>query len=115
MGVVSAILVVLLSVFGAVEVIRKIVFWTLKTENASEFSVVVVPESAEDCEYLVRSAAEKMRWLDFDEPVRLVCVNDKEDPEIDAICQTLSVKYPYLFVSKSFEIAYNDRDRVEDT
>lgn len=115
MGAVSAIIVVLLSIFGVVEVIRKIVFWTMKTENASEFSVVVVPESAEDCEYLIRSAAEKMRWLDIEEPARLVCINDKDDPEIDAICQALSVKYPYLFVSKSFEIEYNREEHDEET
>lgn len=115
MGVVSAVMIVLLSIFGVVEVIRKIVFWTLKTENASEFSVVVIPENAEDCEYLIRSAAEKMRWLDFDEPARLICINEKEDPEIDSICEALSGKYPYLTVSKSFEIAYNRNHNDEDT
>lgn len=113
MDILLGLVSVLLMIFGTVEVIRVLVFWCLKAENANEFSVVVRPEGADDCEFLIRSAAEKMKWLHLGEPCRLICVNADDNEEINLICSMLSRRYPYLVVSNSAEIEYNETVKMK--
>ena len=114
MNIVIFVLCAVLMVFGIAELVRPLVFWWLKPETAQEFSIVVSPGSADSCEYLVRSAAERMRWLNLKAPCRLVCVNLSDDPEIDSICRFLALRYPYLKVSKREDLVYTILDREED-
>ena len=107
MNIFVCVVCAVLMIFGVTELVRVIVFWWLRPDTSHAFSIVVAPESAEDCECVVRAAAERMRWLDFKGPCRLVCVNRTEDPEIDSICRFLSLRYPYLKVSKTGDLVYH--------
>lgn len=107
MNILLGVLCVVLMVLGVTELVRILIFWWLRPDTSREFSIVVEPESAETCEYLVRAAAERMRWLNFKGPCRLICVNRTADPEIDSICRFLALRYPYLKVSKTEDLVYN--------
>lgn len=76
-------------------------------EPRENISVVVVPRSAEDCEYTVRMAAKRMKWFEPNRDCRLICLNVEDDPEINALCNRLSFQYPYLQVSNFQDIGYN--------
>lgn len=106
MDILLAIIGMVLMLMGVIEVIRRFVFWVMKTETSEGFTIVVTPEDGESCEYLLRSAAEKMRWLDLKVPCSLVCFNRQNDAEIDSICAALSTQYPFLTVSKPGELEY---------
>ena len=106
MNILLAILCTVLMVLGAAEFVRILAFWRHKPMAEIRCSVVVVPESAEDCEYAVRTAAERLRWLGG-ESRRLICVNLHDDPEIDRICRYLLLQYPYLRLSKTEDLVYH--------
>lgn len=103
--IVLCVLCAVLMIFGVAELLRVIVFWGLKPGNTKGFTVVVAPEGAEDCEAKVRAAAERIRWLDQKGSCRLICVNRKEDAEVERICLYLSLRYPWLKTAKPTELS----------
>ena len=106
MNILLMVLCTVLMVLGAAELVRLLVFWWHKPLGDSRCSVVVIPEGAEDCEYAVRTAAERLRWLGGEDR-RLICVNAADDPEIDRICRYLLLQYPYLRLSKTEDLVYH--------
>lgn len=114
MNIVLCVLCAVLMILGVAELARLLVFWWTKPLTGKNFSVVVAPESAEDCECTVRAAAERMRWLDLKGPCRLVCVNRGGSTEIDRICRFLALRYPYLRVSKTQDLVYYCTEEEQD-
>ena len=106
MNILLAILCTVLMVLGAAEFARLLAFWWHKPVAETKCSVVVIPEGAEDCEFAVRTAAERLRWLGV-ENRRLICINLHDDPEVDRICRYLSLQYPYLRLSKTEDLVYH--------
>lgn len=98
---------VLLIVLGLVEVIRMVVFFFYDLRKASDSSLVLNLTDADKCEFQIRRAAQKMRWLDLEYSCKLICVNSTGDSEIDKICTLLSKRYPYLVVSNLSKMEYN--------
>ncbi len=111
MNIFLCVVCVVLMVFGVTELVRVLTFWWTKPLTGKAFSLVVIPDSGEDCECAVRAAAERLRWLDMKGPCRLICVNRAGDPEIDSICRFLMLRYPALRVCKPGEIEYNVLER----
>ena len=111
MNILLAILCTVLMVLGAAEFLRLLAFWWHKPLKETNCSVVVIPEGTEDCEYCVRTAAERLRWLGG-ENRRLICVNLRDDPEIDRICRYLLLQYPYLRLSKTEDLVYYLQDTM---
>ena len=113
MNVLLAIFCTVLMVLGAAELVRLLAFWWHKPLTETNCSVVVIPEGPEDCEYAVRTAAERLRWLGGEDR-RLICVNRNDDPEVERICRYLLLQYPYLRLSKTEDLVYHlyneDRD-----
>lgn len=107
MNIAVCVICAILMVFGITELVRVLVFWWTRPLTDRAFSLVIMPESAEDCESAVRAAAERMRWLDLKGPCRLICVNKSGDPEIDSICRFLMLRYPYLRVCKKENLVYH--------
>lgn len=96
-----------LMVLGITELVRLVVFWWVRPEKPGEFTIVVAPRGPEECEALVRAAAERMRWLDLKGPCGLICLNRDENEETLRICRFLALRYPYLKVSKQEDLVYN--------
>ncbi len=107
MNIAVCVVCTVLMVLGTAELVRLLVFWWAKPVSEEGFFAVVEPKSAEECEFLVRSAAERIRWLDHTGPYRLACLNRNADPEIDKICRVLSLRYPFLRVFKSKDLVYD--------
>ncbi len=116
MNIVLIVFCSVLMVLGVTELIRVLSFWWLGSRCGEKITLVVTPESGESCEYLVRTAAQRMSWMNLKGPCRLLCVNAENDPEIDSICRFLALRYPYLKVSKKEELVYNilESERLSD-
>lgn len=95
----------ILVILGLVELVRMLVFFSMS--GCGSMAVIVKPSSGSDCEYEVRSAAERMRWLELNRESKLICINEKDDLEIDSICEKLKGSYPYLTVSNFEDLGYN--------
>lgn len=113
MNIAVCVICVVLMILGASELLRLLVFWWTGPLTRTDFSLVVAPKNAEDCECTVRAAAERIRWLDLKGSCRIICVNKSEDPEIDRICRFLMLRYPYLRVSKIGDLVYDCMEKDE--
>ncbi len=107
MNIAVCVVCAVLMVLGAAELVRLLVFWWTKPLTAEKLTLVIAPESAEECECLLRAAVERIRWLDWKGSCRLVCLNKEGDPEIDRICCLLSLRHPFLRVCKPADLVYN--------
>ena len=106
MTMISGIVSLCLLAFALIGVAGYLTVLSLKPSKDEKLSVVVMPESAEECEFVVRAAAERMKWLEKNRSCRLICLNREEDPDIDLICELLSEQYPYLQVSNCADLGY---------
>ena len=78
-------------------VVRSVCLRVTTFENAggcAAFTVYATIRRADDAEYIVRSALERVKWLDLYGMCRIVCLNPTNDPEIDAIIRRLVQKIP---------------------
>lgn len=87
--------------------IHQFVLLSMRPSRDEKISIVVVPKSAEDCEYVIRNAAERMKWIEPYRDSRLICLNLNSDNEVDAICRRLCIQYPFLTVSNCDDLGYN--------
>lgn len=95
-----------LAALGLVDLIRRGIFWLLKPLKPENGALVVIPTSGEDCEQLVRGAAARLRWLEW-ENCKLLCLNQSEDPQIEAVCKILERRYPNLWLCKQDDLVYH--------
>lgn len=96
----TACLMTVLSIFGIIEIFRRILFFSFKLNDQKKFSVVIEIETPDECEYMIRAAAEKMEWLELSES-KLICINKSKSEEVDLICRKLSSKYRNLVLLNS--------------
>lgn len=87
--------------------IHQFVLLSLRPSKDEKISLVVVTKSAEDCEYVIRNAAERMKWIEPYRDSRLICLNLNSDSEVDVICKRLCKQYPFLTVSNFDDLGYN--------
>ena len=71
---------------------------TTKTKLLREelpFTVFATIHTADEAEYIVRCAMDRIRCLDLHGMCRVICLNPTDDPEIDEILRRLVQKYPF--------------------
>ncbi len=111
MNIVFGALGVVLLILGCAELARLVTFWATRPTGGERLALVVAPEGPEDCEALVRAAAERVRWMGCG--CRLVCLLPEETPELLSVCRFLQLQYPYLRVSKKEDLVYHIREEAE--
>lgn len=92
-------------ILGAAELVRLIAFWATRPVGSQKMALVVSPMGEDDCEALVRAAAERIRWMGCG--CKLICLLPEESPRLLSICRFLSLQYPYLRVSKKEDLVYH--------
>ena len=98
--------VVFLAALGLLELVRMAVFWMLRPQRPHREALVVIPESDEDCEQLIRGGMARLRWMDWPD-CKLVCLNRDDDPQVEAIARILERRYPQLRLSKPENLVYD--------
>ena len=94
-----------LLVLGAAELVRLVTFWATRPVDGQGLALVVAPAGSDDCEALVRAAAERVRWMGCG--CGLVCLLPGDSPEASSICRFLQLQYPYLRVCKREDLVYH--------
>lgn len=59
------------------------------------FTVFATVHTADEAEYVVRCAMDRVKWLDLHGMCRVICLNPSNDPEIDEILRRLVQIYPF--------------------
>ena len=101
MNIAFVLLCAILMILGAVQLCRFFSFRWTKSLTKGGLSILVRPQSAEECEVVLRAAVERLRWLDCKGPCEVLCLNLQRDPEIDKICRLLSLHFPAVRVVHS--------------
>lgn len=94
-----------LLILGAAELTRLVVFWATRPMEAGRLSLAVTPAGPEDCEALVRAAAQRARWMGG--TCQVICVLPEETPELLSISRFLRLQYPHLRVCKKEDLVYH--------
>ena len=63
-------------------------------------------EEGEECEQLIRAGLARLQWMDWG-TCRLVCVNKRQDPQVEGICKVLERRYPQLTLCKTPDLVYH--------
>ncbi len=98
---------IFLAAVGLVELLRLGVFWLCRPQRPAGLWLAVAPRDGEECEHLVRAAAERVQWLGWRGPCTLLCVNGEGDPHIEAVCKILERRYPFLRLCKREDLVYD--------
>lgn len=96
-----------LVLLGIADALRRIVFWTLTPQDTNGIFIMVEPKNADECEFLIRSAAERIKWMNTSSACKLVCINENGLEEINKICENLTDDFPELVVSNYEDLRYN--------
>lgn len=107
MNIAVCVLCAALMALGAAELVRLAAFRWMAPLTGKKFALLIRPDSAEECECVVRAAAERIRWLELKGPCELLCLNPTGDEEIERICRFLRLRYPFLRVCKTCDLVYN--------
>ena len=95
----------ILIVIGLVEVIKMITIFFLRTKGEDN-TMIIVPISGhnEEAEFLLRSAAAKVRWIDGFKDKRVICMDCGMDDETRDICKRVVESYNFMEFKTENEI-----------
>ncbi|MFI3325487.1 MAG: hypothetical protein R3Y35_04855 [Clostridia bacterium] len=82
-----------LSVIGAVELLRKFMFWLKKPYRASLYMGAVIRD-IDEAEITVSSLIERIRWMELDTAVRLILIDKSNDPRVKQVVEKIIIKFP---------------------
>lgn len=88
---------VFLGIIGLVQVVRTVTLWFLRPRGET-VGVLIVPVKGhnEEAEFLLRSAAERVRWLSGGHPQAVVCMDCGMDEATQAVCASVCADYPFM-------------------
>ncbi len=102
---IGKLLLVFFMILGMAEACRLLIFWLLRPHRAKGCAVVMVLKGREEeAEYLLRAAAERLRWMGGKGPHRLICVDRGMDEETKEICRRMQVEIPFLEICPAGEL-----------
>lgn len=85
----------ILAIIGAVELVRIILFWVLKTNNPGKFLLMLsFSGHDEQAEVALRSALERARWIGGE--VLVVCLDRGMDYETRKVCEMVCADNPEI-------------------
>ena len=101
----GSVAVVLLGLIGVTEVVRLIVFWML-SPGRGEKMLIVVPVTGhdEEAEFVLRSAAQRVKWMGGKDEKRVLCVDCGMDEETRHICEAICREYRFMEIVQPEEL-----------
>ena len=109
---ISAIICVLFIIIGLVEVIRSIVLFVLRPKGEdTAMTIVPICGHNEEAEYLLRSAAARVKWADNGRERRVICLDCGMDLETRMICEKLVHSYGFMELCTMEELQGMLRDQ----
>ena len=85
------------AVIGICELCRGIV--RIFTKSSYDREIILIEpicKKQEDAEYLLRSAAQRVKWMGKNAPDRVICLDCNMDEETKKLCQIVCKDYPFI-------------------
>lgn len=85
------------AVIGICECCSGIVRLFTKSGNDREIILIEpICQKQEDAEYLLRSAAQRVKWMGKNAPDRVICLDCNMDEETKKLCKLVCRDYPFI-------------------
>ncbi len=85
------------AVVGICESCRSIVRFFTKSDNDREILLIEpIYQKQEDAEYILRSAAQRVKWMGKNGPDRVICIDCNMDSETRKMCEIVQRDYPFI-------------------
>ncbi|MBQ8001175.1 MAG: hypothetical protein IJ298_08275 [Ruminococcus sp.] len=98
-------MVVILSLVGAVSIVRFLLFGIYKSSKDKTIMLITPASSdCEDIEYTLRSCAVKVRWMGKVRPYMVVCLDNGMDDITREICTKICSEYEFMTIMKTDEL-----------
>lgn len=102
MNTLSAVLLVVFAVIGVIAFVRELTYFLFRNKKDSTVMFVTpVKGKCENAEYLLRSAAAKIKWVCRGKRDYVICLDCGMDDETKRICENICREYGFArLVSK---------------
>lgn len=85
------VLFIILSIFGLVNIVRKIIMWLLKYDDGEIITVIPIKGHCENIEYRIRCAYERANWSS--ENHHIICLDKGMDDETRRLCSKICERF----------------------
>lgn len=100
------------SVVGICESLRGLVRFFTKSKDEKEIILIEpICNKQEDAEFLLRSAAQRVRWMGQNGPDKVICLDCNMDDETKRLCQMVCSDYPFMELYTKDEI-FDKLDKI---
>ncbi len=102
---ISTISFVLLAVVGAADLVRFLIYRTLRSKNPGKlYLILTISGHEEGAEVMLTSAIERLKWISGEEK-KLICIDDGMDEETRKVCGIISAQNPGVEICTPQELA----------
>lgn len=96
MNVFSAVFLVVFAVLGVIAFLKELNCFIFKNKNIDALILVVpIKGKQDDAEYVLRSAAARIKWISRGRQDRLICLDCDMDEETRKICEGICKEYGF--------------------
>lgn len=93
------------AVIGVCEFCKGIIKTITKSENKNGIILIEpICNKQEDAEFLLRCAAQKVKWMGKSRPDRVICLDCNMDEETKRLCEIVCKDYPFIELYTKDEI-----------
>lgn len=105
--VILGFIVIILSLVGAVSLMRFLLFRLYKNKNDKTIMLIAPFEgSCEDIEYTLRSCATRIKWMGKVRPYRVVCLDSGMSDSAKEVCRAICREYEFMDIMNKEELDY---------
>ncbi len=103
MNVVSAVLLVVFAVIGVISFIRELAYLLFRYKNdGSVMFITPIGKDCENAEFMLRSAAARVKWISRFKHDYVICLDCDMDEETKKICEKICEEYGFAkLISKN--------------
>lgn len=105
MTAISTAILIIFAVLGIIYCVREITYFLYKNKNNCSIIIVTpLKDEKHNAEFILRGAAERLRWFCRGGKDCIICIDCDMDEETENICKTLCKEYGFIKLIKKQEL-----------
>lgn len=106
MNAIAVSILIVFAVTGIIHIVKELTYFLYRNKNQSNIILLTpMKGNEENAEYILRGAAEKIRWLCKNRNDSILCIDCEMDKETRKICETLCQEYGFIKLIDKSEIS----------
>lgn len=98
-------ILIVFAVIGIIHIVKEVTYFLYRNKSQSNIIILTpIKGKNEDAEYILRGAAEKIKWLCKNRNDSILCIDCNMDEETRKICESLCREYGFIKLIDKSEI-----------